>query len=153
MRAALMIFQAVLLAACASLPNRDPLNIDIAGIEPLPSEGLELRLQVSIRVQNPNDVPVEYTGAALDLDLNGRRLAGGVSDTVGTVPRYGETVFVVPVTISAFNVARQLVGFMTAQNTSQFSYRVRGKLEGGLLGTRRFSDEGTIELNLPAQSR
>jgi hypothetical protein len=26
-------------------------------------------------------------------------------------------------------------------------YRVRGKLEGGLFGTRRFSDEGTLELN------
>jgi hypothetical protein len=144
---------AAVLGACASLPNRDPLTIDVAGIEPLPSEGMELRLAVAIRIQNPNDAPVEYTGAALELDLNGRKLATGVSDVVGRVPRYGETVFTVPVTISAFNVARQVIGFVNASNTDEVSYRVRGKLEGGLFGTRRFTDEGTFRLDLPAQAR
>ena len=137
--------------SCASLPNRDPLTINVAGIEPLPSEGLEVRLEVSIRVQNPNDDPVAYSGAALDLYLNDRRLASGVSDITGSLPRYGETVLSIPVTISAFDVARQLIGFMTIQNTNEFSYRVRGKLEGGLFGTRRFEDEGTIALDLPVQ--
>ena len=135
-----------LLAGCATIANRDPLNIDVAGIEPLPGEGLELRLAVTIRVQNPNDYAVEYTGAALALDLNGRKLATGVSDTVGTVPRYGEGVFTIPVTISAFNMARQVLGFIDADDPNEVSYRVRGKLEGGLFGTRRFVDEGTFEL-------
>jgi hypothetical protein len=139
------------LVSCASLPNRDPLTIDVAGIEPLPSEGLEVRLEVSIRLQNPNDAPVAYSGAALDLYLNDRRLASGVSDITGSLPRYGETVLSIPVTISAFNVARQLIGFITAENSNEFNYRVRGKLEGGLFGTRRFEDEGVIALDLPVQ--
>jgi hypothetical protein len=144
---------ALALGSCASLPNRDPLGIDVAGVEPLPGEGLELRLAVKIRIQNPNDVAVEYTGAALSLDLNGRRLASGVSDQVGTVPRYGETVFTVPVTISALNMARQVLGFVNAQNETEVPYRVRGKLEGGLFGTRRFTDEGTFELPASVKSR
>jgi hypothetical protein len=135
-----------LLAACASLPSRDPLVVSIAGIEPLPGEGLELRLAVQIRVQNPNDLPVEYSGAALTLDLNGRRLASGVSDRVGVVPRYGETVFTIPVTISAFDMARQVFGFMSAGEVTEVPFRVRGKLEGGVFGTRRFRDEGVFEL-------
>jgi hypothetical protein len=134
------------LAGCASLANRDPLNIDVAGIEPLPGEGLELRLAVTIRVQNPNDVAMQYTGAALALDLNGRKLATGVSDAVGTVPRYGESVFTIPVTISAFNMVRQVLGFVDAEQETEVRYRVRGKLEGGLFGTRRFSDEGSFDL-------
>lgn len=134
------------LGACASLPNSDPLTIDVAGIEPLPGEGLELRLAVRVRIQNPNDTAVDYTGAALSLDLNGRRLASGVSDRVGSVPRYGETVFTIPVTISALSMARQVIGFANASQTTEIPYRVRGKLEGGLLGTRRFTDEGTFEL-------
>ena len=138
------------LGACASLPNRDPLNIDIAGIEPLPGEGLELRLAVTVRIQNPNDVAVDYSGASLSLDLNGRNLASGVSAAVGTVPRYGEAVLTVPVTISAFDMARQVLGFANAQNQEEVSYRVRGKLEGGFFGTRRFTDEGTF--TLPAQA-
>ena len=137
------------LAGCASLSSTDPLTVDVAGIEPLPGEGLELRLAVRIRIQNPNDTPVQYTGAALDLDLNGRKLASGVTATVGTVPRYGETVVTIPVTISAFDMARQVLGFASATERREVTYRVRGKLEGGLFGTRRFSDAGTFALPQP----
>jgi LEA14-like dessication related protein len=139
----------LVVAGCASLPNTDPLNVDVAGIEPLPGEGLELRLAVSVRIQNPNDVAVEYTGTALSLELNGRDLASGVSDAAGTVPRYGEAVLTIPVTISAFDMARQVLGFANAQDQREVAYRVRGKLEGGWFGTRRFTDEGTFELPEP----
>jgi LEA14-like dessication related protein len=135
-----------LLAGCMSLQRSDPLNIDVAGVEPLPGEGLELRLAVTVRIQNPNDAPVEYTGAALSLDLNRRNLATGVSAEAGTVPRYGEAVLTIPVTISAFDMARQVLGFAAAERRNEVSYRVRGKLEGGLFGTRRFSSEGTFTL-------
>jgi len=149
----LLLFAVVMsLGACAGLPQRDPLNVGVVGIEPLPSEGMELRLAVTIRVQNPNDTQVEFTGAAVELDLNGRALASGVTDAVGTVPRYGETEFTVPVTISAFNVARQLIGLMNGSNADQVNYRVRGKLEAGLFGTRRFTDDGSFQLNLPTQT-
>jgi hypothetical protein len=134
------------LAACSTLPNRDPLSIDVAGIEPLPGEGMELRLAVRVRIQNPNDTPIDYSGAALNLDLNGRKLASGVSAATGTVPRYGEAVLEIPVTVSALNMARQVLGFVNAQGQRDVSYKVRGKLEGGLFGTRRFTDEGTFEL-------
>jgi hypothetical protein len=142
----LLLLCSCVLGACSTLPNRDPLSIDVAGIEPLPGEGLELRLAVRVRIQNPNDTPIEYSGAALDLDLNGRKLASGVSAATGTVPRYGEAVLEIPVTVSALNMARQVLGFTNAQDQSEVSYRVRGKLEGGLFGTRRFTDEGTFEL-------
>jgi LEA14-like dessication related protein len=133
-------------AACASLQNRDPLIVNVVNVEPLPGEGMELRLAVQVRVQNPNDLAVDYTGAALVLDLNGRRLASGVTDRIGTVPRYSEAVFTVPVTISAFDMARQVFAFIDARESNEVRYRVRGKLEGGLFGTRRFVDEGTFDL-------
>jgi LEA14-like dessication related protein len=135
-----------LTAGCVTLPNSDPLTVDVAGVEPLPGEGLELRLNVRVRIQNPNDAPVEYSGAALSLDLNGRSLGSGVSDTAGTVPRYGEAVLTIPVTISAFSMARQVLGFASVREQNEVRYRVRGKLEGGLFGTRRFSAEGTFQL-------
>jgi hypothetical protein len=148
--AAAFALLASLLGGCAALPSRDPLVIDVANIEPLPGAGMELNLAVSIRIQNPNDLPLEYSGAAFTLDVNGRRLASGVSDVVGTVPRYGERIIMIPVTVSAFNAARQIVGFMTANEPDVVSYSLRGKLEGGMLGTRRFSDEGTFTLRAAA---
>src|SRR5690606_4187182 len=140
----------VAMASCAGIPNRDPLNVSVAAIEPLPGEGMELNLAIRLRVQNPNDMAVAYSGAALWLDLNGRRLASGVTDNVGTVPRYGEVVMTIPVTISAFDMARQVFAFVNDENPNEVRYRVRGKLEGGLFGTRRFRDEGVFELESPA---
>jgi hypothetical protein len=55
-------------------------------------------------------------------------------------------VLTIPVTISAFNVARQVLGLLGDEPVRELPYRVRGKLEGGVLGTRRFTDEGTFEL-------
>ncbi|HLU07748.1 MAG TPA: LEA type 2 family protein [Woeseiaceae bacterium] len=138
-------------SACAYMPNRDPLAITVAGIESLPGEGMELRLAVKVRIQNPNDLPVDYKGAALTLDLNGRKLASGVMGESGTVPRYGEVVMVIPVTISAFDMARQVLGAASASGQDDVHYRVRGKLEAGLFGTRRFSDEGMFQLDQPVE--
>lgn len=137
------------LAGCATLPSSDPINVTVAGVEPLAGEGMELRFAVRVRVQNPNPAPIEYSGAALTLNLNGRRLATGVSDDVGTVPRYGETVLTIAVTAPLFALARQGFAFLTDGAPDEVRYEVRGKLEAGLFGTRRFRDEGSFTL-LPA---
>ena len=63
MRTLSLIVASTLMFACATLPDTDPLVVDVAGIESLPSEGAELRLLVSVRIQNPNDAAVEYDGA------------------------------------------------------------------------------------------
>jgi hypothetical protein len=83
--------------------------------------------------------------------LNGRKLASGVSDVVGTVPRYGEAVLTIPVTISVFDMVWQALGFANANagEARDVTYRVRGKLEAGGLGVRRFTSEGTLELPAP----
>ena len=67
---------------------------------------MELRFTVKLRVQNPNDAPIEYRGVALTMDVQGKTLASGVTDSSGTVPRFGEAVIDGPVTISAFRMAR-----------------------------------------------
>ena len=145
----LMVLSLLLLtlSACALFPNRDPLNITVVGIEPLQSEDLEVRFAVKLRVQNPNETVINYNGVALDLDVNGQPLASGVSDQSGTLPRFSETVVTVPVSVSAFSVLRQTLGLSQTQSLNNLPYVLRGKLAGGLFGTQRFVDRGT--LNLP----
>ena len=137
------------LSACALFPNRDPLNINVVGIEPLPGQGLEVRMAVKLRLQNPNETAIEYTGVALDLDVNGKLLASGVSDQQGTIGRFSEGVLVVPVSVSAFAALRQAVGLTQTQSLDNLPYTLRGKLAGGLFGTMRFSDSGTLSLPQP----
>jgi len=55
----------LLVSGCALLQPRDPLHVTVAGIEPLQGEGLELRMSVKLRVQNPNDAPLDYRGVAV----------------------------------------------------------------------------------------
>ena len=142
----LLVLFATSMLGCASMPNRDPLSIDVAGIDSLPGEGLEVRMAVRVRIQNPNATAIEYRGAALDLELNGRRLASGVSNELGMLDPYGEVVVTIPVTISAFNVARQLMGFIENPEPETVTFGIRGKLDGGLFSTYRFRDEGSLNL-------
>lgn len=139
------------LSACALLPNRDPLNINVVGLEPLQGQGMEVRFAVKIRVQNPNETAIDYNGVALDLEVNGQPLASGVSDQSGSIARFSETVLTVPVSVSAFSVLRQTLGLSQTQTLNNLPYVVRGKLAGGLFGTMRFADSGT--LSLPAAMR
>lgn len=144
---------ALTLAGCASLAGRDPLRVELVGIEPIEGQGLELRLAVKLRVQNPNDGAVEYDGTALELEVNGRTLATGVSDQRGSVPRYGESVLVVPVSISAMNAVRQALVFTDGTTREAVPYVLRGKLAGGAFGAVRFTKEGSIAISALTRAR
>ena len=138
-----------LLAACAAMTGHDPLQVNVADVESLPGEGFEIRMLVKLRVQNPNDVPVDYDGVYLRLDVQGSTFATGVSDEHGTIPRFGEALVTVPVTVPTLNLVRQALGFMgNGQPPEKISYRLEGKLSGPLFGSTRFQSQG--ELPLPA---
>ena len=139
----------VAVSACALLPNHDPLNINVVGIEPLPGQDLEIRFAVKLRLQNPNDVDIVYDGVALNLDVNGRLLASGVSNQTGTIARFSEGVLTVPVTVSAFAALRQAVGISERQGLDNLPYDLNGKLAAGPFKTLRFHDSGTLRWPQP----
>ncbi|MNS51510.1 Late embryogenesis abundant protein [compost metagenome] len=147
---AVLISLLLCLSACSSLPNRDPLKINVVGIEPLQGEGMEVRFAVTIRVQNPNDNNLTYNGVALDLDINGQPFASGVSDQRGEIGRFSDTVVSVPVSVSAFSFIRQTYGISQMKTLNNMPYILRGKLSGGVFNTKRFVDSGT--LNLPGST-
>ena len=146
----LLVLLVFLLAGCASLAPRDPLRIDLVGLEPLPAQGMEMRFAVVLRVQNPNDNPIDYDGLSVELEINDQPLASGVSDQRGQVPRYGEALLRVPLSISALSMMRQAWAAAGYRENRGLPYELRGKLGGGLFGTARFSDSGTLDWPQPA---
>lgn len=138
------------LSGCAALTGQEPLRVSVAGIDPLQGEGMEMRFNVRLRVQNPNDSPVEYSGVSLQLDLNGQSFASGVSDQRGVVPRFGETVIGVPLTVPAFAAVRQAFAFAGSAQAGSVPYEIRGRLAGGFGGGARFAAQG--RLSLPTSS-
>lgn len=138
------------LAACTGLPQRDPLQVTVSGVEGLPGEGLEFRMLLKLRVQNPNDTPVVFDGVYVNLEVQGRTFATGVSDASGTVPRFGETVIVVPVTVSAMRMARQVMGMLDGEPVDSIRYDMTGKLDGAGFSDVRFRSQGEFTLPDPA---
>jgi len=144
-RHVLAIALAVLsLCACTTMAGRDPLQVAVAGIEPLQGEGLELRFLVKLRVQNPNGTPVDYDGAYVKLDVQDRTFATGVSDAGGTLSGFGESLVEVPVTVSMLRMARQLIGMRGDAPAEQIRYKMSGKL-----GSHRFSADGEFSMKPP----
>ena len=134
-----------LLAACASPTGESAPRVHVVGLEPLVGQGLELRMLVKLRVINPGEKALDYDGIALDMDVHNKGFASGVSDAKGTVPRFGEAVLSVPVSVSAVALLRQAMGM--AQGTpSKVAYELRGRLAGTTWGTVRFQSSGEIEL-------
>ena len=133
-------------SGCAMMPGVEPPRVNVVGLEKLPGEGMELRFGVKLRVQNPNASAIEYDGLSVELDLNGRALASGVSADKGTVPRFGETVITVPVSVSAVAAMRQLLAFADGTARAELPYAVRGRLGGGVFGSVRFASEGSLKL-------
>jgi LEA14-like dessication related protein len=138
---------AALLGACAMAPSREPLQVTVAGIDSLPGEGFEMRMLVRLRVQNPNDAPLDYDGVYLKLDVLDKTFATGVSSERGSVPRYGEAVIGVPVTVSALRMVTNILGLLDGKPVDKVHYKLEGKLDGPAFGATRFQSQG--ELTLP----
>ena len=139
----------VMLAACAMLQRTEPLQVTVAGIEPMQGQGMELRMLVKLRVQNPNDVPVDYNGVSVKIDVQGNTFATGVSDEAGSVPRFGESIVSVPVTASAMRMVRGALGMMGSKNPAagrKVSYSLTGKLHGSTFSSVSFETKGDLEL-------
>ncbi len=147
-RRKLLVLSAALLVVggCASMPERDPLQVTVAGIEGLPGEGMEIRMLVKLRVQNPNDTPIEFSGSYLKFEVLDKTFATGVSSEAGTVPAFGEAIVAVPVTISVLRMARQVLGMLDGKPVERINYQMSGKLNGGMFGTERFEASGEIDL-------
>ncbi len=145
LRAVVALLLAALLTACASPTGESAPRVHVVGLEPLVGQGLELRMLVKLRVINPGDKALDYDGIALDMDVQNKGFASGVSDAKGTVPRFGEAVLSVPVSVSAVALLRQAMGM--AQGTpAKVAYELCGRLAGTSWGTVRFQSGGDIEL-------
>jgi len=145
----LLTAAAVALAGCAIFKRTNPLQVTLAGIEPAASgasEDLEARMQLRLRVQNPNDAPIEYDGIYVEVDVENHSLGSGVSHQSGTVPAFGEAVIGVPLEVSYLGIAGEAMTLLTGKSLDKVTYKMRGKLNSPSSGALPFESQG--ELNL-----
>lgn len=137
----LMYLLLVATAGCASwFTKGEPAEVLVTNVTPLESTAFEQRLQVDLRIRNPNDFDLLVTGIDFTLTLNGKRLARGLGNTGITVPRLSDAVVSVQTSTSTFDVVRQL---LSSSRTQDLSYEITGllHLKDGRLP---FDNSGTL---------
>lgn len=144
-------------AGCAGwLTKGEPPEVLVTNITPLEGTAFEQRLQIEVRVRNPNDYDLQVTGVDFRLDLNGKRLARGLSNKEFTVPRLSDSLLSIETSTSMLDIARQVLGFRQSQGLtygiSGLFYLTNGRLpfesSGLLLEQGAFSDLRTPSSDL-----
>lgn len=117
------------LVSCTSVTplsvQPEPPEVLLVNVTPLDTTMFEQRLQVDLRIRNPNDFDLEVTGLDFTLHLNDQRLARGLTNKASTIPRLGDAVMSVETTTSTLDVVRQLLNLSQRQDVT---YQIGGVL-------------------------
>lgn len=128
MRKIIALFLVAMLNGCAVLQSAIEVpQVTLNNLQLLDMTLLEQRYAVTLRVQNPNPVPLPLTGMNFQLAINDTELGRGVTHEAVTVPAYGETLVKITLVSNLMRVYEQIRGLEggTARN-------LRYRLSGGI---------------------
>jgi len=134
------------LTGCAAIPsNLKTPEIDFVRMRALEANLFEQRLEVRLRVTNPNNIELPVNGLDLDVELADEPFARGVSAREFIVPARGEAEFDMIVTCNAANALLKIAG-SDRKSREAVPYRLSGKLSTrlGLLRSIPFDETGTL---------
>jgi len=144
----LAILGVVALSACAGIGTQlETPEITFVGIRAIEASLFEQKLEVRLRVQNPNTIELPVNGLDVDVELAGEPFATGVSAREFIVPAHGEAEFDMIVTANAASALFKIAGG-DRKSREEVGYRLRGKLSTrvGLLRSIPFEESGTLPL-------
>jgi LEA14-like dessication related protein len=135
------------LSGCAAIPtNLETPEVSFVGLRTVEATVFEQRLEVRMKVANPNDVDIPVRGLEIDVELADEPFAHGVSAREFVVPARGEAEFDMNVTANAATALLKIVG--SDRESGEIPYRLKGKLSTrlGMLRTIPFEETGTLPL-------
>jgi LEA14-like dessication related protein len=142
-----LITLVLLLLGCAGFQqNMERPRINIANVMPRDIKFFEQVFDLELRIQNPNDTPLEVNGLAFDLELNGKRFATGVSNQSLVIDRLSSGVIHVEAITTLVGFLRQVAEYQQTQNP-RVAYRIKGSIYSGSPSVKlRFDDSGEIKI-------
>jgi LEA14-like dessication related protein len=137
-----------LLVACAGLGTKlETPRVSFVGVKALEANFLEQKLEVRLRVRNPNNRDIPVNGLDVDVELAGEPFAHGISAREFTVPANGEAEFDMIVTANAVTTLLQILGG-DHKSHEAVEYRLKGKLSThlGMWHSIPFDETGTLPI-------
>jgi LEA14-like dessication related protein len=125
-------------------------RINIANITPREVKLFEQVFDLELRIQNPNDSPLEINGLAFELEINDKRFATGVSNQNIAVDRLSSAVIHVEAITTLWGVLRQIAEYQQTR-TPRVTYRIKGSIYSGSPSVRLpFDDSGEFKVPVEA---
>ena len=136
-----------LLLGCAGLyQSMERPRINIANVMPREIKLFEQVFDLELRIQNPNDTPLEINGLAFELELNDKRFATGVSNQSLVIDRLSSDVIHVQAITTLVGFLRQVAEYQQTKDP-RVTYRIKGSIYSGSTGTKlHFDDSGEIKI-------
>lgn len=134
------------LGGCAAPLDFEAPKLSVVSIKVQSADLLSQRLQLRMRVMNPNARELPIKGINYRIEVNETELAQGLADAPFVVPAQGETEFDLQVTA---NLAGALPKLMSRRGSSDsIDYRLVGEvsLSSGFLRRIPFDERGSVKL-------
>ena len=135
------------LPGCATLPTHlETPDVSFVSLRAVEASVFEQKLEVRMKVSNPNAVELPVNGLDVDIELAGEPFAHGTSARQFVVPANGEAEFDMNVTA---NAAAALLKIAGEKGGDAIDYRLKGRLSTkvGLLRTIPFDESGSVPLS------
>ena len=136
------------LAGCAGIPrNLQTPEVSFVGLRSVEASVFEQKLEVRLKVRNPNDIELPVNGLEVDIELAGEPFARGISAREFVVPALGEAEFDMHVTANAAPALLRIAG--GDRKSREIDYRLKGKLSTriGMLRTIPFEQGGKLPIS------
>jgi LEA14-like dessication related protein len=135
-----------LVGGCAALPKLEAPKLSVVSLKMAGGDIFSQRMQVRMRVFNPNTRELPISGITYQIEVNDAELGNGATAAPFTVPAMGEAEFDMNITA---NLAGALVKLLSRKNSSEaLDYRLRGNvnLSSGFLRRIPFDERGSVKL-------
>lgn len=139
------------LAGCAVFtPRFERPNVTVSSIEMQGGNIMRQSFLVRFNVQNPNNRPLPVSGVHVELNMVGRRVASGVSNSPFVVPPHGEAPFDMNITS---NLALALLALSQRgdKHSDSIDYEMTGaaSIDLPFMHDLPFHQNGTLDLHGP----
>jgi len=133
-------------AGCASTLKLEAPDISVVSLKLQSADLFAQRLQVRLRVVNPNDRELPIKGITYRIEVDEAELAAGETATAFVVPAKGEAEFDAMLTA---NLASAIARYLSRKGSQQsLDYRLTGEvaLSSGFLRRIPFDERGSVKL-------
>lgn len=116
-------------SGCASLlPSLEKPAVQVESLQLLESTGVSQRLQIGLRISNPNSRSLPIKGMSYRMSLNGFDLVRGVTDSVPEIAPYSETLILLNASTDLVSTVRLMNNLLNTR-TDKLEYRLSAKID------------------------